>query len=592
MRRRTFLKSGIASATLLAGSGELRAQEAPLKPPNILWLSAEDLSPDLGCYGDTYATTPNLDAFAQRAIRYDRAYSHAGVCAPSRSGLITGMYPTTIGTQHMRCSGIPPAGVKCFPEYLRAAGYYCTNNSKTDYQFEPPLSAWDENSKKAHWKNRPEGAPFFSVFNFVTTHEGQVRSRDPERLAQIELLGDLRHDPAGVALPPYHADTPATRKDWAQYYDLITLMDREVGEALAELEEAAPSTTNLAHYADVVRERALLRALIVEARRLEGLALTVPLDVQTLIDDAQRCMLMLGQAGGRNSWADMSEVMDAEIVRIEQLGHKASDVTGTSTGFRTLDRHLSGFHPSDLIILAARPAMGKTALALNFAQNVALESQRAVGIFSMEMSRGQLVTRMLCCESLVDATRVRNGKLDTDEWGRLEDASSHLRNARVFIDDTPGLSIVDVRARAKKLKAQHPDLALIVIDYLQLMKGEDPRSPREQQIASISRGLKGLGKDLDLTVIALSQLNRGVESRADKRPMSSDLRESGAIEQDADIILFMYRDEYYNKDSPDKGLAEVIIAKHRNGDTGTVKLTWQGHFARFDDYAADSLLRD
>ncbi len=238
MRRRTFLKSGIASATLLAGSGELRAQEAPLKPPNILWLSAEDLSPDLGCYGDTYATTPNLDAFAQRAIRYDRAYSHAGVCAPSRSGLITGMYPTTIGTQHMRCSGIPPAGVKCFPEYLRAAGYYCTNNSKTDYQFEPPLSAWDENSKKAHWKNRPEGAPFFSVFNFVTTHEGQVRSRDPERLAQIELLGDLRHDPAGVALPPYHADTPATRKDWAQYYDLITLMDREVGEALAELEAA------------------------------------------------------------------------------------------------------------------------------------------------------------------------------------------------------------------------------------------------------------------------------------------------------------------------------------------------------------------
>lgn len=238
MHRRTFLKSGIASAALLAGSGELHAEDTALKPPNILWLSAEDLSPDLGCYGDSYATTPNLDAFARRAMRYDRAFSHAGVCAPSRSGLITGMYPTTIGTQHMRCSGIPPAGVKCFPEYLRAAGYYCTNNSKTDYQFEPPLSAWDENSKKAHWKNRPAGAPFFSVFNFVTTHEGQVRSRDPERLAQIEALGDLRHDPAGVTLPPYHADTPATRKDWAQYHDLITLMDREVGEALAELEAA------------------------------------------------------------------------------------------------------------------------------------------------------------------------------------------------------------------------------------------------------------------------------------------------------------------------------------------------------------------
>jgi uncharacterized sulfatase len=238
MLRRTFLKTGVASAAILAAGEPRMTQADGLKPPNILWLSAEDLSPDLGCYGDTYATTPNIDALARRAIRFDKAYSHAGVCAPSRSGIITGMYPTTIGTQHMRCSGIPPAGVKCFPEYLRASGYYCTNNSKTDYQFESPVSAWDENSKNAHWKNRPNSAPFFSVFNFLTTHEGQVRSRDPERLAQIEALGELRHDPAGVTLPPYHADTPATRKDWAQYYDLITLMDREVGEALAELEAA------------------------------------------------------------------------------------------------------------------------------------------------------------------------------------------------------------------------------------------------------------------------------------------------------------------------------------------------------------------
>lgn len=238
MRRRTFLKAGMVSVAGLATGNSASAITESLRPPNILWLSAEDLSPDLGCYGDNYATTPNLDAFAKRAVRYDRAYAHAGVCAPSRSGIITGMYPTTIGTHHMRCSGIPPAGVKCFTEYLRAAGYYCTNNSKTDYQFEPPQSAWDENSKKAHWKHRPEGAPFFSVFNFLTTHESQVRSRESERLAEIEGLGAQRHDPAGVNLPPYHADTPATRKDWAQYYDLITLMDREVGAALAELEEA------------------------------------------------------------------------------------------------------------------------------------------------------------------------------------------------------------------------------------------------------------------------------------------------------------------------------------------------------------------
>lgn len=238
MRRRTFLKSSLATGLALAVPPLTASNAEGLKPPNILWLSAEDISPDLGCYGDAYATSPNIDAFAQRAIRYERAYSHSGVCAPSRSGIITGMYPTSIGTQHMRCSGIPPAGVKCFPEYLRAAGYYCTNNSKTDYQFESPLSAWDENSKTAHWKNRPENAPFFSVFNFVTSHEGQVRSHDADRLAELEALGTLRHDPDKVALPPYHADTPATRKDWAQYYDLITLMDREVGAALADLEEA------------------------------------------------------------------------------------------------------------------------------------------------------------------------------------------------------------------------------------------------------------------------------------------------------------------------------------------------------------------
>lgn len=238
MRRRTFLKASLASAAAVASHAGLRAEGAALKPPNMLWLSAEDLSPDLGCYGDGFATTPNLDAFATRALRYDRAYACAGVCAPSRSGIITGMYPTSIGTQHMRCQGIPPAGVKCFSEYLRGAGYYCTNNSKTDYQFDPPRSAWDENGKNAHWKNRPEDAPFFAVFNFTTTHEGQVRSEDPKRLAEVEALGELRHDPAKVTLPPYHADTPATRADWARYYDLITLMDREVGAALAELEAA------------------------------------------------------------------------------------------------------------------------------------------------------------------------------------------------------------------------------------------------------------------------------------------------------------------------------------------------------------------
>ncbi len=233
MRRRSFLKTGLASLALLTAAKTVAAQE---KGPNILWISAEDISPDLGCYGDSYATTPHIDAFAEKAVRYDRAYSHSGVCAPTRSGIITGMYPTSIGTHHMRCKGVPPAGVKCFTEYLRAAGYYCTNNRKTDYQFSPPASAWDESNGKAHWRNRPAGAPFFSVMNFTVCHESQVRSRDPKRLAEIEALGSDRHDPAEAPVPPYHADTPATRRDWAQYYDIITLMDRQVGETLRQLE--------------------------------------------------------------------------------------------------------------------------------------------------------------------------------------------------------------------------------------------------------------------------------------------------------------------------------------------------------------------
>jgi replicative DNA helicase len=234
--------------------------------------------------------------------------------------------------------------------------------------------------------------------------------------------------------------------------------------------------------------------------------------------------------------------------------------------------------------------MGKTALALNIAQNVAILEEKTVGIFSLEMSRGQLTTRMLCCHAMVAANKVRTGTLDTDDWGKLLESSDVLRASHVHIDDTPGLSIGELQARAKKLATEREDLALIVIDYLQLMKGDDPRTSREQQISAISRGLKGLAKDLDVPVIALSQLNRGVESRADKRPLVSDLRESGAIEQDADIIMFIYRDDYYNPESTDKGLAEVIIAKQRNGPTGTVKLVFQGQYTRFDNWFEDDVL--
>jgi replicative DNA helicase len=382
--------------------------------------------------------------------------------------------------------------------------------------------------------------------------------------------------------------------------DLVTVADRIVrGEGadrfggagyVAELPEHAPSTANLPHYAEVVREKAALRELIRVSLDLASSAFAQPDDVNELIDRAAREVTGLGVGGGRKSWRQISEIVDEELLRIEKLAEKGGTTTGLTTGFADLDKKLAGLHPTDLMILAARPAMGKTALALNIAQNVALMENVAVGVFSMEMSRGQLVTRMLCCHGLVDAGKVRTGTLETDDWDRFLDASEYLRKARIHIDDTPGLALAELRARARRLKTESPDLGVIVIDYLQLMRGDDARAPREQQISAISRGLKALAKDLECTVIGLSQLNRAVESRQDKRPLVSDLRESGAIEQDADVILFIYRDEYYNPESLDKGLAEVIIAKQRNGPTGTVKLAFQGQFTRFDNYLDDDVL--
>lgn len=432
--------------------------------------------------------------------------------------------------------------------------------------------------------------------------------------AERALLGGLITDP--TRLPDVQEVVQADdfyRREHGALFALLEAMQREgkhidlvtVPERIArggsadqfggvayvvELPDAAPSTANLPHYAELIKEKALLRGLIEKATELAGKAYEEPPDVGELLDEAARDVMSLGEGRGRKGWHRISLVLDEEMLRIQSLEEKEGSTTGHTTGFADLDDKLAGLHSTDLIILAARPAMGKTAFALNVAQNVALLEGKTVGIFSLEMGRGQLVTRMLCCQGLVDAGKVRTGNLDTEDWERFLEASDYLRKSSVHIDDTPGLSIGELRTRARRLKAEHDDLALIVIDYLQLMKGEDPKSSREQQISSISRGLKGLAKDLECPVIALSQLNRGVESRQEKRPMVSDLRESGAIEQDADVIMFIYRDEYYHPESLDKGLAEVIIAKQRNGPTGTVKLVFQGQFTRFDNYLEDGLL--
>jgi replicative DNA helicase len=429
--------------------------------------------------------------------------------------------------------------------------------------------------------------------------------------AERALLGGLMQEPdripemAELVFPAdfYRPDHGALFQLLVEMYnrnepiDLVTVPERIGREGkqdnfggiayVVELPDHVPSTSNLQHYASVVKEKALLRDLIVTSRKVTESAYAEPEDVGGLLDQASRDLFLLGQTRDRRAWQQVSMVVDEEVMRIEKLGEQTSEVTGYTTGFVELDKMLAGLQPTDLLILAARPGMGKTALAINIAQNVALLERKTVGIFSLEMSRGQLVTRMLCCQARVESEKVRRGRLDSDDWERFLEATEEIRSAPVHIDDTPGLSISGVKSRAKRLKAEHGDLALLVIDYLQLMRGDDARAPREQQISAISRGLKGLAKDLQVPIIALSQLNRGVESRQDKRPMVSDLRESGAIEQDADVIMFIYRDDYYDEESEHQGLAEVIIAKQRNGPTGKATLVFQGKYTRFDNYYRD-----
>jgi len=432
--------------------------------------------------------------------------------------------------------------------------------------------------------------------------------------AERALLGGLLQEPAALLhiadqlraedfFRPDHAslyELLVEMQGRGETVDLVTLPRRLDAEGrperyggvpyVLELPGYAPSTANLDHYSDTIRELSVLRRIIVASEDVQRRASTHSEQSRLLIESAIKELAALGQGNRSDTWGEISLIIDDEIKKIEALSQVDGEVVGVTTGFNDLDHKLTGLRPGQLIILAARPGMGKTALALNMAQNAALYGKTGVAVFSLEMTRGELVGRMLTAHAMVDAGRVRTGNLDQDEWTRLLDASDELRGTHVFIDDTPALPIGDLRARARKLKADHPSLGLIVIDYLQLMRGDDAKAPRIQQVGEISRGLKALAKDLELPVIALSQLNRGVESRQDKRPMLSDLRESGAIEQDADVILFIYRDEYYNPDTSEPGVAEVIIAKQRAGSTGAVKLAFQGRYTRFDDLQGDGPL--
>lgn len=365
----------------------------------------------------------------------------------------------------------------------------------------------------------------------------------------------------------------------------------EYGElsAITSLADDLPSSGNLEYYAQQVRDRATERRVLEAARGIIDSVRDGQHSATELVQRAESSIYSIGESLQTGDWQLMGSVVEEEFARLQQLAQNPGAVTGISTGLVDLDRILAGLHRTDLIILAARPAMGKTALALNIARNVAALGH-GVGIFSLEMSAGQLTTRILVAASMVRADAVRTGRLDRDRhWPRLQAAAEEVYRLPIHIDDTPGQSIGTLRAKARRLKARHPDLALIVVDYIGLMSGEGGRANRQEQIAEASRGLKTLAKELDVTVLALSQLNRAVENRDHKIPQMSDLRESGAIEQDADIILFIYRDEYYNKETTTRpGEADVIVAKQRNGATGTVPLAFRGEYTLFSNLARPS----
>jgi replicative DNA helicase len=364
---------------------------------------------------------------------------------------------------------------------------------------------------------------------------------------------------------------------------------------LGSLANNTPSAANVPAYADIVRERSILRQLLHAAADISDTAYS-PGDRSAgeVLDYAEKRVFDINESGARRrgGYEPIAALLTKTVDRIDQLYRTQGAVTGVPTGFTDLDERTSGLQASDLIVIAGRPSMGKTTLAMNIAENAAVGHKIPVAIFSMEMPGTQLAMRMMASLGRINAHRVRTGKLDDEDWPRLTSAVSLLSEAPIFIDDTPGLTPMELRARARRIKREH-DLGLIIVDYLQLMQAGDATTEnRATEVSNITRALKGLAKELNVPLIAMSQLNRSLESRTDKRPVMSDLRESGAIEQDADVILFIYRDEVYNEDSPGKGTAEIIIGKQRNGPIGKVTLTFLGEYTKFENYISGGFDRD
>lgn len=363
---------------------------------------------------------------------------------------------------------------------------------------------------------------------------------------------------------------------------------------LVDMANNTPSAANIAAYANIVRERSTLRQLIEAAQEISKSSMNPSgLDSDDLLHLAEKRVAEIAEDRPKEGGlVGVNDLLKATVQRIDELFRSGSDITGVASGLTDLDQRTSGWQPGELIILAARPSMGKTALALNFVESAMFTQPKPVFVFSMEMPSAALIMRMMSSIGRIDQTKMRNGKLTEEDWPKLSSAVAKMKDKLLFIDDTPGLNPQEMRARVKRITREHGNPGLIMVDYLQLMQIAGSSEGRTQEISEISRSLKAMAKEFDCPVIALSQLNRGVEQRPNKRPMNSDLRESGAIEQDADVILFIYRDEYYHEDSPDKGIAELILGKQRNGEIGTCRAAFIGKYTRFDNLAPEYFQQD
>ena len=382
-------------------------------------------------------------------------------------------------------------------------------------------------------------------------------------------------------------------------FDLVTVAEwleshKQLEDAgglayLAALAENTPAASNMAAYADIVRKRSVLRQLIQATTRISDAVFNPSgRSSEEILDFAEQSVFQIAEqeTRGRRSYKSIKDLLVGALDRVDELFHKKSPITGVATGFDDFDDRTAGLQPADLVIVAGRPSMGKTAFAINVAEHAAIKGRLSVAVFSMEMPGEQLAMRMMSSLGRIDQHKVRTGKLDDDDWPRLTSAVEILKDAKLVVDDTPALTPAELRSRCRRI-ARESGLDLIIVDYLQLMQVPGTKENRATEISEISRSLKAMAKELNVPVVALSQLNRSLEQRPNKRPVMSDLRESGAIEQDADVIVFIYRDEVYNDDSPDKGIAEIIIGKQRNGPIGTVRLAFLGQYTRFENYIAD-----